>query len=68
MITKTEVNEALHRTEAHTGWSALDRTPVSIAAGDLFLLREAAKVAWFRERIITNSTSKSNSDLILTDR
>lgn len=44
-ITKTEVNEAISATEKWAGWSSLDMSPITITAGNLRALIEAAKCA-----------------------
>lgn len=48
-ITKTEVSSAIADCEAKAGWSTLDRTPVTVDAGHLRALVEAAKCARYDE-------------------
>lgn len=45
LITRAEVSEAISATEKWAGWSSIDMSPITIAAGNLRTLIEAAKCA-----------------------
>ena len=50
MITRAEVNEAIRSVGAKaTTCSVMDKTPVTITAGELYVLLEAAKVARYTD-------------------
>lgn len=66
-ITKTEVLEAIAATEPRAGWASIDMSPITITAGNLRTLIEAAKCANYVNTGGWHKEPPSNSYLLLRE-
>lgn len=66
-VTKTEVLSAISGTEGQAGWAGIDCKPVSISAGHLRTLIEAAKCANYINTGGVMRYPPSNSELFLCE-